>query len=96
MHVVGIDHDEDHAHERCEDDVHERTDEFFGIGANFLELAERLAAALILEDLEGDGQGMANAVGVELGAEPLGDDVDEVVLEVFRDAGDERDADRHT
>ena len=37
---------------------------------------------------------MADAVGVELGAKPLRDEVDVVVLEVLRDARDERDADR--
>src|SRR5947207_15678278 len=37
---------------------------------------------------------MANAVRVELRAESLRDDVHEVVLEVLRDARDERDADR--
>ena len=37
---------------------------------------------------------MADAVRVELGAEPLRDDVDVVVLEVLRDARDERDAHR--
>ena len=35
-----------------------------------------------------------DAVGVELRAEPLRDDVDVVVLEVLRHARDERDADR--
>jgi hypothetical protein len=53
--VVGVDHHEDHADERREHDVHEGADELLGVGADFLELAERLAAALVLEDLEGDG-----------------------------------------
>ena len=37
---------------------------------------------------------MSNPVRVELGTEALGDDVDEVVLEVLGDARDEGDADR--
>ena len=70
-------------------------DELLRVGADLLELAERLAAALVLEDLEGQGQRVADAVGVELRAQPLRYDVDEVVLEVLGDAGDERDADGH-
>ena len=54
---------------------------------------ERLAAALILEDLVRQRQGMPDAVRVDLRAEPLRDDVDEVVLEVLRDTRDERHAD---
>ena len=37
---------------------------------------------------------MLDAVGVDAGAELLRDDVDEVVLEILRDARNERDADR--
>ena len=36
---------------------------------------------------------MPETVGIELRAQPLGDDVDEVVLEVLGDAGDERHSD---
>ena len=36
---------------------------------------------------------MADPVGIEVDADALRDDVDEVILEVLRDPGDERDAD---
>ena len=69
-------------------------DQLLDVGAHLLQLAERLAAALVLEDRIGQLERVADAVGVELRAQPLRDDVDEVVLEVLRDARDERDADR--
>ena len=69
-------------------------DQLLDVGAHLLQLAERLAAALILEHRVGQLQRVADAVGVELRAQPLGDDVDVVVLEVLGDARDERDADR--
>ena len=69
-------------------------DELLDVGADLLQLAERFAAALILEDRVGQLERVPDAVGVELRAEPLRDDVDVVVLEVLRHARDERDADR--
>ena len=66
VNLEGVDHHEHDADERREDDVHERGDELLGVGADLLQLAERLAAALVLEDLEGQGQRVTNAVGVEL------------------------------
>ena len=80
---------------RGEDHVDERRDELLGVGPNLLELAQRLAAPLVLEDLEGQGQRVANSVGVELRAQPLRYNVDEVVLEVLGHAGDERDTNGH-
>ena len=71
-----------------------RRDELLDVGAHLLQLAERFAAALILEHRVGQLERMPDAVGVELRAEPLGDDVDVVVLEVLGDARDERHADR--
>ena len=71
----------------------EAGDELLDVGADLLQLAERFAAALILEDRVGQFERMADAVGIECGADPLRDDVDEVVLEVLRDARDERHAD---
>ena len=69
-------------------------DQLLDVGAHLLQLAERLAAALILEHRVGQLERVADAVGVELRAEPLRDDVDVVVLEVLGHARDERDADR--
>ena len=57
-------------------------------------VAERLAAALILEDRVRQLERVPDAVRVDLRADTLRDDVDEVVLEVLGDAGDEGDADR--
>ena len=69
-------------------------DQLLDVGAHLLQPAERLAAALILEHRIGQLQRVPDAVRVELRAEPLGDDVDVVVLEVLGHARDERDADR--
>jgi hypothetical protein len=81
-----VHHDEDDADERGEHHVHERGDEPLGVGPHLLQLAERLTAPLILERLEGERERVTDAVGVEVGADALHDDVDEVVLEVLRDA----------
>src|SRR6185503_7778595 len=78
-------------HDGREHDVHEGGDELLRVVANFLKLAERLAAALILEDLEGQGERVLDPVRVELRAQPLRDHVDEVVLEVLRDPGHQSD-----
>ena len=69
-------------------------DQLLDVGAHLLQLAERLAAALVLEHRVGQLERVPDAVGVELRAQPLRDDVDEVVLEVLGDARDERHADR--
>ena len=68
--------------------------ELLDVGPHLLELAERFAAALILEDGVGQLQRVADAVGVELSAKPLRDQVDVVVLEVLGDARDEGHAHR--
>ena len=68
-------------------------DQLLHVGADLLQLAQRLAAALVLEHLVGQVQGVADAVGVDLRAQPLRDHVDEVVLEVLGHARDEGDAD---
>jgi hypothetical protein len=92
--VERVDDDEDDSDERREHDVHERGDKPLRIRARLLELAERLSAPLILEHLVRESERVADAIGVQLGAEPLGYDVDEVVLEVLRHARDERHTDR--
>ena len=93
--VVCVDHDEDHADEAREDDVHERGDELLGVAADLLEFAKCLTATLVLEDLERQRERVTNSVGIELRAQSLRYDVDEVVLEVLGDAGDEGDPDGH-
>ena len=94
VHAERVDHHEDDADERREQHVDRRRDQLLDVGAHLLQLAERLAAALILEHRVGQLERVPDAVRVELRAEPLRDDVDEVVLEVLRDARDERHADR--
>ena len=93
MDVEGVDHDEDDTDEGAEEQVDADLDELFDVGADLLQLAEGFAGALVLEDLVGEGQGVADAVGVHLGTELLGDAADDVVLEILGDAGDEGDAD---
>ena len=39
---------------------------------------------------------MADSIGIDARADLLRDEVDEVVLEILGDAGDKRDADRHS
>src|SRR5687768_5056458 len=92
--VEGVNHHEHDADERGEHDVHEGGDETLDVRSHLLKLAERLAAPLILEDLEWERERVADAVGVQIYADTLRGDVDEIVLEVLRDAGDEGDADR--
>src|SRR5207237_4924351 len=52
-----------------------------------------LARALIVEDRVRQRERVRNALLIQLRADSLRDDVDEVILKVFRDARDERDAD---
>jgi hypothetical protein len=79
-------HDEDDTDERREDQVDGERDEFLHVRADLLELPQRLAAALVLEHGVRQLQRVPDAVGVHLRAEPLGDDVDEIVLKVLRHA----------
>src|SRR5205085_9501614 len=92
MHRERVDHHEHHSNQRREHHVHRERNEFLYIAANFLELAEGLATSLILEYRVRQLERVTNSVRVHLRAKPLNDDVDEIVLKVFRDAGDERDA----
>ncbi len=94
VHAVGIDHHEDDAHQRGEQHVDRRRDQLLDVGPHFLELAQRFAAALVLEDGVRELQRVADAVGVELRAQPLRHQVDVVVLEVLRHARDEGHAHR--
>src|SRR5207249_495370 len=56
-------------------------------------LAKRFPAALIFEDRIWQLERVADSVGINLSAQPLGDDVDVVVLEILRYARNERDTD---
>ena len=94
MHLRRVDHDEDHADHRGEQQVHGDGDELLDVGADLLQLAQRLAAALVLELRVGQFERVADAVGVDPRADLLGDQVDVVVLKVLGDAGDEGHADR--
>ena len=94
VHREGVDHHEDDADERREEHVDRRRDQPLDVGPHLLQLAERFAAALIFEHRVRQLERMADAVGVELGAKPLRDQVDVVVLEVLGHARDERHADR--
>ncbi len=84
-----IDHHKDHPDQRGEERADRRRDEPFDIEPDFLELSERLAAPLVLEHCVGELKRVPEPVGIEPGTEPLGDDVDEIILEVLRDARDE-------
>jgi len=90
VHREGVDDDEDHSDDGGEEDVHRRADQLLDVGADLLQLAEGLAAALVLEDRVRQRQRVPDAVGIDPRSEPLDDDVDEVVLEVLRHAADER------
>ena len=66
--IEGVDHDEDDADEGAEEQVDADLDEFFHVGADLLQFAQRFAAALILEDLVGQAERMPDAIGVHLRA----------------------------
>ena len=88
-----VDGHEDQADQGDEHHVHEVRDQHLRVGPRLLHLLQDLPRALVLEDGVGKGEGVGDAPLVQLRADALGDDVDEVVLEVLGDARDERDAD---
>jgi hypothetical protein len=90
----GVDRHEHDAHQGGEHGVDGRGDELFHVRADLLQLAQRLAAALVLEHRVGQLQGVADAVRVDLRPQALRDHVDEVVLEVLGHARDEGHAHR--
>ncbi len=94
MDAERVRHHEDNPDQRGEQDVDAGRDQLLTVGPALLKPAERFAAALILEDRVGQLQRVPDAVGVQLRAEPLRDDVDVVILKVLRDARHERDANR--
>ena len=92
MHAERVDHDEDDADDGGEEDVDGDGNELLDVSPHFLQPAERFAAALILEHGVGKLERMADAVGIDLRADSLCDDVDVIVLKVLRDTRDEGDA----
>ena len=87
-----VDHHEDHADQRGEDQIDRHVDQLLHVGSDLLQFAQRLAAALVFEQRVGQFQRVPDAVGIDARADLLGDQVDEVVLEILGDARDERDA----
>ena len=92
MHAERIDHDENDPDERRENNVDQRGDESFHVRAHFLQLSQCLPAPLILENLIREFQGMPEPVGVNLGAEPLRNRVDKIILEILCNARDQGDS----
>ena len=78
------------------------TDQPLDIGSNLLKFAQRLAAPLVLKNRIRQLKRVANAVGIDLRADPLRDDVGEIILEIFGNTRNKSDADgsakkhRHT
>ena len=88
-----IDHHEHQADERSENQIDRRGDELLHIGADLLQLAQRLAAALVFEEGVRQFQRMTDAVGVNARTHLLCDQVHEIILKVLCDPGNERDSD---
>jgi len=92
VHAPRVHHHEHDADHRGEEDVDGGRNQFLDVRPHLLQLAERFAAALVLEDRVGQFEGVPDAVRVDLRAEPLRDDVDEVILEILGNPRDERHA----
>src|SRR6185503_3046454 len=94
VHGERVDHHENHADQRREQHVDRDGDQALDVGPDLLQLAERFSAPLVLERRVGQVERMPDAIRVQLRAEALGDEADDVVLEVLGYARDEGDADR--
>ncbi len=94
MDAEGIDHHKNDAHDRNENHINGSGNESLYIAADFLQFAESLAAALVLEYLVGQIQGMPDPIGVHPCAQALHDYVDEIVLEVLGHTRHKRHAHR--
>jgi hypothetical protein len=90
VHAGGVDDHEYQADQRGEDQVDRHVDQLLHVGPHLLQFAQRLAGALVFEERVGQFQGVAYAIGIEPRAHLLGDQVDEVVLEVLGHARNER------
>ena len=91
MYARRVNHHEHQADERREHYVHHRRDEFLDVGPDLLQLAQSLAAPLVLEEGIGKLERVLDAVGVDAGADLLRDEVHEIILEILGHAGYERD-----
>ena len=92
MYFECIDHYEDDAYQRCEENVDGCGDELFNIQPNLLQLPQSFATTLIFEYLVGKIERVPNSVGIHLCAQPLHDYVYEVILKILCDPRDERHA----
>jgi len=95
VHRKRVEDDEHDADQSRENEIDRQRDEFLDVGPHFLELAQRLAASLVLKDGIRQLQRVPDAVRIHLGAHTLDDDVDVIVLEVLGDARHESDAHCH-
>src|SRR6185437_1115607 len=84
---------EDDADDDRKKHIDKGNDEPFRIETHLRQDRQGLAAALVLEIAEGQSHGVPKAGGEDGRAEPLHDDVAEIVLECLGDAGDHGHAD---
>jgi len=83
-----INGNKDDADDDAEEDIDKGDNELFRICPDLCQDGKRLAAALVLELAEWQGHGMTEAVREDGSAEPLDDDLTEIILEGFGNAGD--------
>ena len=77
-----------YAHKCREQHIHKGTHEFFGVGAHLLQNGQGLAAALVFKLLVGEAHSVLQPISEHTGTKFLGDDVQEIVLEILGDAAD--------
>ena len=70
VHLRGVDHHEDHADHRREQQVHRNGDQLLDVRTDLLKFAQRLAAALVFEQRIRQFERVPDAVGVEPRARP--------------------------
>src|SRR5262245_27990307 len=87
-----VHHHEQDAYKRDEENIDDRIGQALDIRSHFLELPQSFAAALVFEYAVRQLERMADAIGVDLCAKPLCDDVDVVILKILGDPRDERHA----
>ena len=85
-----VDHDEQDADQRDEQNIDDGVRQPLDIRANLLKFAERFAAALIFEDRIWQLERVPHAIRVDLRAGPLRDDVDVVILKILGNSRNER------
>ena len=72
VHARRVDHDEHQADQRGEHQVDGNGDQLLDVGADLLQFAQRLAAALVFEQRVGQFERMPDAVGIDARARPAG------------------------